>query len=242
MIPVSIVVPVLNEAPRIGHLLRDLRAAGTPCEIIVVDGGSRDATVALARPLADRLLQVSPGRAAQLNAGAAVARGRQLWFVHADTELPGPVDEYLRAVNQGGQWGFFRLRLSGRRPAFRLIERCICWRSRATGVVTGDQGLFVRRALFERLGGYADLPLMEDVELTKRLRRMASPTFVPLALQSSSRRWEVNGLVRTVLLMWRLRLRYFLGADPAELARDYGTAPARCVHVAGLSEGVSGEG
>lgn len=222
MIAVSVIVPALNEASSIGPLLRALRAASTPCEIMVVDGGSRDGTIALAQPLADLVLQAPPGRAAQMNAGAAAASGHWLWFVHADSRLTAPVDDYLRAVSGSDrEWGFFRLDLSSRRPVFRLIERCITWRSRATAVVTGDQGLFLQRALFEQLGGYAPLPLMEDVELTKRLRRRGPPAFVSLPLRSSSRRWEEGGVARTVLLMWRLRLRYVLGASPAELARAY---------------------
>jgi rSAM/selenodomain-associated transferase 2 len=209
----------LNEAPGVQQLLCGLRAAET--ELIVVDGGSADATVELARAEADQLLQVGADRAAQMNAGLACARGEWVWFVHADTGLLAPLQDYLDAMLASEEWGFFALKLSGERRVFRIIEGFINWRSRFTSVVTGDQGLFVRRELLVHLGGFAEQPLMEDIELSKRLRGVAPPSSVRVCLQTSSRRWERAGVVATVLLMWRLRLLYFLGASPRWLARQY---------------------
>jgi rSAM/selenodomain-associated transferase 2 len=219
----SIVIPALNEAQRIGDLLADLaplRAAGG--EIVLVDGGSSDQTAALAAPAVDRVLAAQRGRAAQMNAGARVASGDILWFLHADTRVPaGAADVLLAACQQGALWGRFDVRLSGRHPLLRVVERGMNWRSRLTGIATGDQGIFVRRDVFSSIGGFADLPLMEDIEFSTRLRRQARPACLRLALATSSRRWEERGVARTILLMWRLRLAYALGADAHSLARRY---------------------
>ncbi len=216
---VSIIVPALNEAAVLQPLLQMLSSRVT--EVIVVDGGSGDGSVDIARQFADRCLQSSPGRACQMNAGAACANGEWLWFVHADTRLLNPLDEYLAFIERTDCWGFFGLELSGPGFSFRLIERFINWRSRMSSVATGDQGMFLRRTVFNELGGFAEQPLMEDVELSKRLRRSAPAAASQILLQTSSRRWEERGVVRTVLLMWRLRLLYFLGASPQWLARQY---------------------
>lgn len=224
MIPLSIVVPALDEAAGIGRslaLLAPLRARG--CEVIVVDGGSRDGTMLLAAPLADRVLVASRGRARQMNAGASVARGEVLLFLHADSEPPPDADRLIGEglARSGRAWGRFDARLSGSRPPLRIVERAMNWRSRATGICTGDQGIFVRRDVFERIGGYPPIALMEDVALSRELRRVSPPLCLAAPLLTSSRRWERNGVLRTVLTMWRLRLMYFLGADPARLAQDY---------------------
>lgn len=216
---VSIIVPVLNEAAVLQPLLQMLSSRVT--EVIVVDGGSSDGSVDIARQFADRCLQSSPGRARQMNAGAACAGGEWLWFVHADTRLLNPLDEYLFFIKRTDYWGFFGLQLSSPGFSFRLIERFINWRSRVSSVATGDQGIFLRRNIFNELGGFAEQPLMEDVELSKRLRRAAPAAASQILLQTSSRRWEERGVVPTVLLMWRLRLLYFLGASPQWLARQY---------------------
>jgi rSAM/selenodomain-associated transferase 2 len=215
----SIIVPTLNEAAVLESLLRSLRATGA--ELIVVDGGSDDGTVALAQTFADRLVLAGPGRAAQMNAGALAANGSWLWFVHADSELLAPVEDYLGVIAASSHWGFFSLRLSGRRRIFRMIENCINWRSRSTAVATGDQGLFIQQSLFQRLGGFAQLPLMEDIDMSKRLRALYRASASTAVLQTSSRRWERRGVLTTVLLMWRLRLLYVLGASPQWLARQY---------------------
>lgn len=219
------VLPVLEEAAGIRPALaalQPLRERGH--EVLVVDGGSRDATVALARPLADAVLQAPPGRALQMNAGAAAARGEVLLFLHADTLLPrDAAARVLAALAPGGAlWGRFDVRLSGAHPAFRVIERAMNLRSRLTGIATGDQALFVRREVFERVGGFPAIALMEDIALSGRLRRLGRPACLRPPVVTSSRRWERQGIARTVWLMWRLRLGYFLGADPAGLARRYG--------------------
>lgn len=223
----SVIIPTRDEAQALPALLADLaplRAAGA--ELIVVDGGSGDATRALAAPCVDRLLESEAGRARQMNAGAAVARGDYLWFVHADTRVAGEsIRQLLALLAERPVWGRFDVRLSGRGPALRLIGAMISLRSRLTGVATGDQGIFVARATFAAQGGYADIPLMEDLELSRRLKRLARPRCLRPPLSTSSRRWERHGIWRTVLLMWRLRLAYYRGASPDQLAREYHRGP-----------------
>ncbi|MBK5966702.1 glycosyl transferase [Thiocystis minor] len=219
----SIVIPTLNEAEHIGALLTDLAprcAAGH--EVILVDGGSTDATRSLAAAGVDRVLESPRGRATQMNAGAQVASGEILWFLHADSRVPsGAAEALLTACQAGARWGRFDVLLSGRHPLLRLVARAMNLRSRLTGIATGDQGIFVTRDAFAQVGGFPDLPLMEDIALSKRLRRLARPACLRPPLLTSSRRWETHGVVRTILLMWRLRLAYALGADPARLARRY---------------------
>ena len=187
----------------------------------MVDGGSRDATRELARPLADRVRVTAPGRARQMNAGARDARGDALWFLHADSRPPpGAVPALLGALERCG-WGRFDVRLSGGQPLFRVIEWAMNVRSRLTGIATGDQGMFVRRDWFERAGGFPDIALMEDVVLSRRLARLGRPACLARPLETSSRRWERNGILRTVGLMWSLRLRHALGASPDTLAERY---------------------
>ncbi|BAN68556.1 TIGR04283 family arsenosugar biosynthesis glycosyltransferase [endosymbiont of unidentified scaly snail isolate Monju] len=219
----SIVVPVRDEGAVIEHLLAALqpaRAAGH--ELIVVDGESADDTRERAVPHCDRLLVSPPGRARQLNAGARVAGGDWLWFLHADSGFPEGVMAALSRLSacEGG-WGRFDVRLDDPAPVFRVIETAMNWRSRLTGIATGDQGIFVRRALFEQVGGFPEIPLMEDLALSERLRRHGWPACLRPPLHTSARRWRRHGVLRTVLLMWRLRLAWFLGADPAVLARRY---------------------
>lgn len=219
----SVIIPTLDEAAAIGPLLaslQPLRAAGG--EVLVVDGGSRDATAAVAAPLADRVLASSPGRARQMNAGAAVAVGEVLWFVHADTRLPeGSPERLVAALAGGAAWGRFDLRIDGRPRLLRVVAALSNLRSRLTGIATGDQAIFVRRELFAAVGGYPDLPLMEDLALCRALRRHGRPACLRPPVVTSGRRWERHGVLRTIALMWRLRLAYALGADPARLARRY---------------------
>lgn len=218
----SIIIPVLNDAAALVHTLHDLqplREAGG--EIIVVDGGSEDHSPQVAAPLADRVLTSPRGRAVQMNAGAALARGEWLWFVHADSRIPDAVCQRVLRLPSDARWGRFDVRLSGTLPMLRVVETLMNLRSRYTGIATGDQGIFVRRALFQSLGGYPAIPLMEDIALSKLLRRHAWPCCPRERLVTSSRRWEQRGVWRTIALMWRLRLGYFLGADPAHLARRY---------------------
>jgi len=222
--PLSIIIPVLNEAVGIVDTLaplQPLRARG--CEVIVVDGGSTDASAELARPLADRVIASPPGRARQQNAGAAEARGSVLLFLHADTRLPPDADQLvidgLRASGRG--WGRFDVRLTGAHPMLRVIERMIGVRSRLSGIATGDQAIFVRRDWFARAGGFPQIPLMEDVALSKPLKRLGPPLCLRETVLTSSRRWEQHGVWRTMALMWRLRLEFWLGADPERLAERY---------------------
>ena len=223
----SVVIPVRNEAQALPLLLADLaalRAMGA--QLIVVDGGSEDGTCQLASAQADLLLQSEAGRALQMNAGAAEATGEYLWFLHADTRVPASAIARLLDVLAGRpRWGRFDVCLSGPGLAFRLIGSMINLRSRLTGVASGDQGIFVKRASFEALGGYAQIPLMEDLELCRRLRRLSRPECLRPPLSTSSRRWERVGVWRTVLLMWRLRLAYYCGASPERLARQYYRGP-----------------
>ncbi|TVP93290.1 MAG: glycosyltransferase [Thioalkalivibrio sp.] len=220
----SVVIPCLNEASALPQLLRDLeplRSVGH--EVIVVDGGSSDASPALAAAGADRVLSTEPGRALQMNVGAAQARGAALWFLHADTRVDGTVPmAVLSALAQGRPWGRCAVRLSGDGLLLALTARLMNLRSCLTGIVTGDQGLFVTRSAFDAVGGFPGIPLMEDVEMSRRLKRQAGrPACVRSPVVTSSRRWEERGVVRTILLMWRLRLAYWRGADPAWLAERY---------------------
>jgi len=225
----SIIIPVLNEEAEIADTLAalaPLRACGV--ETIVVDGGSRDRTVALARPLADTVIESARGRAVQMNAGAAAAKpGNVLLFLHADTRLPAEADRLVLdgLARSGRQWGRFDVRISGRHPLLRVVARLMNIRSRLTGVATGDQAIFVTRDLFDAVGGFPDIPLMEDVALSRALRRSGTPLCLRPRALTSGRRWEKEGVVRTIVLMWRLRFAYSLGAEPARLARRYGYAP-----------------
>jgi len=200
--------------------LAPLRAAGA--EVVVVDGGSRDGTAGAAHGGADRVIESDRGRARQMNAGAAAARGGVLLFLHADTRLPAGADStVMAAVDAGAGWGFFGLAIAGRHPLLPLVAALASARSRVTRIATGDQALFVTRRLFERAGGFPDIALMEDLALCRRLRRLAAPARLKPRVTTSGRRWESGGLVRTVLLMWRLRLLYDLGVAPERLARRY---------------------
>lgn len=220
----SIIIPVLNEAPIIDQTLARLqllRERGH--ELIVVDGGSTDGTVERARPLADRVIDAQRGRAYQMNAGARVARGEVLLFLHADTQLPPDADRLivddLRASGQ--TWGRFDIRIDGEHPLLLVVAWLMNRRSRLTSVCTGDQAIFVRRDVFTELGGYPAIDLMEDIALSKLLRRRNAPLRIQAAVVTSDRRWKRGGVWRTVLLMWWLRLRYFFGASPARLQRAY---------------------
>jgi rSAM/selenodomain-associated transferase 2 len=224
----AVIVPVLNEERAIADTLArlaPLRARGAV--VVAVDGGSTDRTVERARAAADHVLLAPRGRALQMNAGARHALADPaidtLLFLHADTRLPDDADREVRAACAGrpSAWGRFDVRIEGASPTLRLVAAMMNLRSRATGICTGDQCLFATRALFEALDGYAELPLMEDIEFSRRARRVAWPIAIRARVTTSGRRWERHGVVRTVLLMWRLRLAYFLGADPARLAAAY---------------------
>jgi rSAM/selenodomain-associated transferase 2/rSAM/selenodomain-associated transferase 1 len=221
----SIIIPTLNEEAAIAQTLaplQELRTSGH--EIVVADGGSDDRTLALAAPLADRLVGAPRGRARQMNAGAAQATGDVLLFLHADSRLDGAGVPMLlaAAAKSGRRWGRFDVAIDGRSRLLPIVAMLMNARSRATGIATGDQGIFVDRTLFTRLGGFADLPLMEDVELSHRLKRVAgAPLCLPRHLVTSGRRWDQHGAWRTIVTMWRLRYDYWRGADPRALAVRY---------------------
>jgi rSAM/selenodomain-associated transferase 2 len=221
---ISIVIPVLNEADGIAAALAalaPLRARGH--EVIVVDGGSRDDTAALSRGAADRVASAPRGRANQMNAGAALARGEVLLFLHADTRLPENADaRILQCLAASGRaWGRFDVRIEGKSRLLPVIAFFMNLRSRSTGIATGDQAIFVRREVFERAGRFPPLDLMEDIALSSSLKRISRPLCLADKAVTSGRRWERRGVLRTVLLMWRLRLKFFFGAAPASLARLY---------------------
>jgi rSAM/selenodomain-associated transferase 2 len=195
-------------------------------EVIVVDGGSRDRTAEFARSLADHVIRAPRSRAAQMNAGAAIARGEVLLFLHADTRLPGDADRLVADVlaRYARVWGRFDVRIAGPGP-LAIVAAMMNLRSRITGIATGDQAIFVTRAAFEAAGGFPNIPLMEDIALSRRLRHVGRPLCLRARVTTSGRRWERHGIVRTTILMWRLRLAYFFGAEPAALARRYGYGP-----------------
>lgn len=220
---ISVIVPTLDEAPGIAAHLRHLDAALDPGdEVLLVDAGSRDGTADVARGLGLarlRVLDAPRGRARQLNAGGRAARGDWLLFLHADTRIDRAALDALRAAREA--WGYFRLRLDAPGLAFRAVERGINARSRAFDTPSGDQAIFVRAATFAAVGGFPDVPLMEDLRLADALRALGPPARPPCAVTTSARRWRTRGVVRTVLRMWTLRLAFRAGVSPARLAPWY---------------------
>jgi rSAM/selenodomain-associated transferase 2 len=224
----AVIVPALNEAAAIGTTLaalQPMRRRGH--EIIVVDGGSLDDTTGIAGPLADQVLHAPRGRARQLQAGADAAHADILWFLHADTGVPADGDRHIISAlqNDHHKWGRFDVSFSDGGLGMRLVAAGMNLRSRLTAISTGDQGIFVRRELFKQVNGYPDIPLMEDIALCRALRRHTRPACLKATLTTSPRRWQAHGYLRTVLLMWGLRLGYFLGVAPGTLAKYYGTGP-----------------
>lgn len=233
---VAVILPVLNEAAHLDAVLSALLELQHFDEIIVVDGGSTDASVEIvckfmssdepdAHPV-PILIQSPRGRASQMHAGAQAAQADVLLFLHADCTLPpGAADDIRDAIGQGHAWGRFDVRLSGRHFLFRVIERLMNWRSRFTGIATGDQAVFVRSDVYRVLGGYAPMALMEDIEFSARLKSVGRPVCLPSPVLVSSRRWEKHGIIRTILMMWTLRFLYWLGVSPERLARWYYQRP-----------------
>ena len=217
----SIVIPVLNDAPALSRLLADLTTAldDQDIEVIVVDGGSRDAFDAAVASRPVKLIKSGQGRGVQLATGVAASQGLIVWLLHADSRVP--VDAPALVLAQASGWGRLRLRFEPDFQGMRIVAWMMHWRSRLTGICTGDQGIWIERKLLDGVGGVPVQPLMEDVELSIRLRRQAWPRVLPLALTTSSRRWQEGGLMKTILLMWWLRFRYFLGTPAQTLARSY---------------------
>ena len=230
MSKLSIIMPVLDEGEGIAatlDALSGMRALGG--EVIVVDGGSRDATIQRARLRADRVISAPRGRAVQMNAGAAKATGDVLLFLHADTRLPRHADHVvLSGLERSGRaWGRFDVKIEGRHPLLVVVGALMNLRSRLTGIATGDQAIFVATAAFAAIGGYPDIPLMEDIVLSRRLKRLGRPLCISARALTSGRRWEKYGVMRTILTMWGLRLAFYFGAQPAKLAARYGDGSRR---------------
>ena len=223
----SIIIPVLNEAETLAArlaALQAIRARGV--EVIVVDGGSADDSAGRATPLADRVISAPRGRGRQMNAGAEQATGEVLLFLHADTVLPDSAIERIEEVIEGGAlWGRFDVRIDGASVMLPIVAALMNGRSRLTGIATGDQAIFATREAFERVGGFPDIPLMEDIAFSSTMRRIARPACLAEKVTTSGRRWEKHGVWRTILTMWWLRLRFWFGVSPQTLAREYGYVP-----------------
>ena len=219
---ISIIIPTLNEEAAIKNLLQQLQACREQGhEVIVVDGGSSDKTVFIAEKFSDNVICSESGRGVQMNKGASQSSNDILWFLHADTIIPRDAVEHIQQALDKYDWGRFNVRLSGSNFLFRIIEKMMNLRSCLTGVATGDQGVFVKRKLFNSVDGYSSLPLMEDIDLSKKLKKVSKPVCLKQELTTSSRRWEKKGIIATVLLMWRLRFLYWLGVSANKLAAQY---------------------
>lgn len=239
----SIIIPTLNEGSNLTRLLPHVLAGCPQAEVIVVDGGSSDDTRKVASRFPRvRLLTSAPGRAKQMNAGARAARGDVLLFLHADTFLPPGIEAAIRQAlaDPGIVGGRFDVRFDNPRPIFRTIAAMMNLRSRLSGICTGDQAIFVRRQVFAALGGYPDIPLMEDVELSRLLKRKGRRASLRLEVKTSARKWERDGVVRTILLMWGLRFLYFIGVTPGRLHGWYYGGGTEAVGSPGPAAGVGG--
>lgn len=215
----SIIIPTLNEE-NIASCLLPLQPLRSNCEIIIVDAGTSSSNFPHAH-LADKIISSAKGRARQMNLGASHASGDVLIFLHADTYLPDHALQLIEHHLGSKQWGRFDIQLSGNHVMLKVIARMMNARSRLTGIATGDQTIFVTRHAFEAVGQYPEIALMEDIALSKALKKISPPLCLDAKVTSSGRRWEHFGIYRTILLMWTLRLRYFFGADPQRLAELY---------------------
>jgi len=219
----TIVIPTLNEEAEIEACLirlQGLREEGF--EVIVVDGGSIDKTAQLIEGLCDQYISARGGRSAQMNAGARKAKGKFIFFLHVDTQLPENFSELIPTIKTDTYcWGRFDVKLSGKHWSFRIIESMINLRSRLTGIATGDQVMFVSQKLFREVGGFPEIALMEDIAMSRMLKNICSPLCLRQKVLTSSRRWEKHGIASTILKMWWLRFSYYIGVDPVRLARQY---------------------
>ena len=220
---ISIIVPVLNEATCLNSLLVQLEDwRNDKDEVIFVDGGSEDASRNMILASGFRVIKSELGRAKQLNQGAVAAKGDVLWFLHADSDISEiSRDSFLSQAHNESFWGFFKIKISDRALIFRIIAFCMNCRARCTRVATGDQGIFVSKSLFMKVGAYPDIKLMEDIELSCSLKHRVAPTILPGPINTSARRWRANGVVQTILLMWVLRMGWFLGCSDRTIRRLY---------------------
>ncbi len=219
---ISIIIPTLNEAAIIDASLRYLQPLRPDCELILVDGGSTDETIILAKPLVDLVLSAPPGRAIQMNVGAQQAKSPLLLFLHADTQLPAQFLQLFGNFEASHLcWGRFDISLISRHPLVKIISLMMNWRSRITGICTGDQAMFVRRDAFEAVGRFTEIALMEDIDLSNKLKHLSPPYCIQTKVHSSARRWHTFGPFKMMLLMWSLRLRFYLGVTPEKLAALY---------------------
>ena len=219
----SVVVPVLNEEVNLSRITSSLRSViEQGHEVIIADGGSTDNTLTIAYEITDTVIISKKGRALQMNSGASIASGKVVLFLHADTLLPENVAEIISAACVGRSfWGRFDVRLSNNKYVYRLIECMMNMRSSLTSIVTGDQAIFIEKGLFDRIGGFPEIALMEDIEISRRLKKISKPVRLKSRVVTSSRRWERNGVFATVFLMWKLRLYYFFGVSPEKLNQMY---------------------
>lgn len=231
---ISIIIPILNEEKNLPQLVSTLsKLTPQPNNIVIVDGGSDDDSVAVAQNSGLTIITAERGRASQQNTGAEYAiktyQPDLLLFLHADTQLPKNgltlISEHFSDKDNHKFWGRFDVQLDSTHWLLKLVSFMINWRSRITGIATGDQAIFINANLFEQVNGFANIPLMEDVEICKRLRRLTKPICIKEKAITSARRWEKHGRVKTIVLMWRLRFEYWLGVSPDKLAVDYGYVP-----------------
>lgn len=219
----TIIIPTFNEEDKVQACLmrlQGLREQGF--EVIVADGGSVDKTPQLVEGHCDQFISARKGRAAQMNAAALQAKGEMIFFLHVDTRLPEKFSELISSIEADTFcWGRFDVQLSGQHWSFRMIESMMNLRSRLSGIATGDQVIFMSKKLYHKVGGYPEIELMEDIAMSRRLKNIRSPLCMPQKVLTSSRRWERNGIISTIIKMWWLRFSYFIGIDPAKLARQY---------------------
>jgi rSAM/selenodomain-associated transferase 2 len=222
-VKLAVLVPMLNEGRAIAPTLRALRTGAPTAEIIVADGGSSDDSVAIARTLANSVIVARRGRARQMNDGVAAADGDVLAFVHADTLVPTDFASQIEAALDDPTvvGGRFDVRLDAAPPAYWMLSTLINWRSRVMRSATGDQAIFVRREVFERLGRYPDLEICEDIAFVRSLRRAGRLACIRARVITSARRWQSHGIIRTVFRMWIIKALFLLGISPAWLKRHY---------------------
>ena len=221
-ISLSIIIPVRNEASHLPSLLNALQKRKSDnTEVIVVDGCSEDDTLNVICQRKNRILRSEPGRAQQMNTGARHAKGEYLWFLHADSKVDFDFESIIESGLKNKKWGWFNVRLSNTKIIFRVIESMMNYRSKITSVATGDQGIFIHKNIFIEQGLFPSIALMEDVKFSKKIRSSESPFISDTPLETSARRWEENGPIRTIFKMWTLRLLFFIGASPNWLNKQY---------------------